>query len=47
VIRLDDVHCFSTNMSLDEEDILVTSWTRLRLNKQATTRKWWVNPYFN
>jgi hypothetical protein len=34
-------------MSLDEEVIFVTRWTRVRLNEEATTRKYWVNPYFN
>jgi len=34
-------------MSLDEEGIFVTRWTRVRMNKEATIRKYWVKPYFN
>jgi hypothetical protein len=34
-------------MSLDEEDIFVIRWIRVRMKKQATTRKYKVNPCCN
>jgi hypothetical protein len=40
-----DTHCFSMNMSSDEQDVFVIWWMR-RLKKKVTRRQYWGS-HFN
>ena len=43
----DVTHCFSVNMSSEEEDVCVVWWMRVSLRMEVTRREYWVHPYFN